>query len=51
MFDEYHFVDKYRATYAGMVGPLDNEAKWTAKEDIEHKVDPPLVGMCGQFDR
>ncbi|KAI3879497.1 hypothetical protein MKW92_000874, partial [Papaver armeniacum] len=41
LLDEYHFVDKYRATYAGMVGPLDNESKWAAKADIAHKVGPP----------
>ncbi|KAI3921586.1 hypothetical protein MKW92_027046, partial [Papaver armeniacum] len=38
---EYHFVDKYIATYAGMVGPMDNVCKWKSKDEIEHKVKPP----------
>ncbi|KAI3962469.1 hypothetical protein MKW92_015151, partial [Papaver armeniacum] len=41
LLDEYHFVAKYRETYEGMVGPMDNESKWKKKEDIEHKVLPP----------
>ncbi|KAI3873899.1 hypothetical protein MKW98_001548 [Papaver atlanticum] len=41
LLDEYHFVDKYRATYAGMVGPMDNVCKWKSKEEIEHKMRPP----------
>ncbi|KAI3955372.1 hypothetical protein MKW98_018473 [Papaver atlanticum] len=40
-FDEYHFVDKYRATYAGMVGPMDSVCKWKSLDEIEHKVKPP----------
>ncbi|KAI3835088.1 hypothetical protein MKX03_016774, partial [Papaver bracteatum] len=41
LLDEYHFVAKYRETYEGMVGPMNNESKWKKKEDIEHKVSPP----------
>ncbi|KAI3864049.1 hypothetical protein MKW98_031641 [Papaver atlanticum] len=39
--DEYHSVDKYRATYAGMVGPMDNVCKWKSLDEIKHKVKPP----------
>ncbi|KAI3875286.1 hypothetical protein MKX03_001284, partial [Papaver bracteatum] len=39
--DEYHHVDKYRTTYAGMVGPMDNVCKWKSLDEIQHKVKPP----------